>query len=129
MNPALLIVGGGPAGAAAAITLARAGERPLLIERTRETERAGRGKGASARRPPANNLTRVVGAGLSASASTPIPASVSSVRQLRNPPQIASPVSRLRSSNSGYSPARASVIAAAAPAGPPPTINSGAFTP
>ena len=37
MNPALLIVGGGPAGAAAAITLARAGERPLLIERTRET--------------------------------------------------------------------------------------------
>ena len=37
MNPALLIVGGGPAGAAAAITLARAGEQPVLIERTRET--------------------------------------------------------------------------------------------
>ena len=37
MNPALLIVGGGPAGTAAAITLARAGQRPLLIERTRET--------------------------------------------------------------------------------------------
>lgn len=32
-----LIVGGGPAGAAAAITLARAGAAPLLIERTRET--------------------------------------------------------------------------------------------
>ena len=37
MNPALLIVGGGPGGAAAAITLARAGEKPLLIERSRET--------------------------------------------------------------------------------------------
>lgn len=37
MNPALLIVGGGPAGAAAAITLARAGEKPLLLERSRET--------------------------------------------------------------------------------------------
>ena len=37
MNPALLIVGGGPAGTAAAIALARAGERPLLIERSRET--------------------------------------------------------------------------------------------
>ena len=37
MNPALLIVGGGPAGAAAAIALARAGEKPLLIERSRET--------------------------------------------------------------------------------------------
>ncbi|WP_230206602.1 NAD(P)/FAD-dependent oxidoreductase [Novosphingobium sp. Gsoil 351] len=37
MNPPLLIVGGGPAGAAAAIGLARAGERPLLIERSRET--------------------------------------------------------------------------------------------
>ena len=37
MNPALLIVGGGPAGTAAAITLARAGERPLLIERSCET--------------------------------------------------------------------------------------------
>lgn len=31
-----LIVGGGPAGAAAAIALARAGARPLLLERTRE---------------------------------------------------------------------------------------------
>lgn len=37
MNPPLLIVGGGPAGAAAAITLARRGQNPLLIERTRET--------------------------------------------------------------------------------------------
>ena len=37
MNPPLLIVGGGPAGTAAAITLARAGEKPLLIERNRET--------------------------------------------------------------------------------------------
>ena len=37
MNPTLLIVGGGPAGTAAAITLARAGQQPLLIERTRET--------------------------------------------------------------------------------------------
>ena len=37
MSLPLLIVGGGPAGAAAAITLARAGERPLLIERSRET--------------------------------------------------------------------------------------------
>ena len=37
MNPALLIVGGGPAGAAAAIDLARGGHTPLLIERTRET--------------------------------------------------------------------------------------------
>ena len=37
MNPALLIVGGGPAGAAAAIALARAGEQPLQIERARET--------------------------------------------------------------------------------------------
>ncbi len=33
----MLIVGGGPAGAAAAITLAREGEQPLLIERSRET--------------------------------------------------------------------------------------------
>lgn len=32
-----LILGGGPAGSAAAITLARAGQRPLLIERQRET--------------------------------------------------------------------------------------------
>lgn len=37
MTAPLLIVGGGPAGAAAAITLAHAGERPLLIERSRET--------------------------------------------------------------------------------------------
>ncbi|MDP3677244.1 MAG: FAD-dependent monooxygenase [Novosphingobium sp.] len=37
MTLPLLIVGGGPAGAAAAIALARAGERPLLIERSRET--------------------------------------------------------------------------------------------
>lgn len=34
---AALIVGGGPAGAAAAITLARAGASHLLVERTRET--------------------------------------------------------------------------------------------
>ncbi|NJC35036.1 flavin-dependent dehydrogenase [Sphingomonas jejuensis] len=33
---AALIVGGGPAGSAAAITLARAGHRPLLVERSRE---------------------------------------------------------------------------------------------
>lgn len=32
-----LILGAGPAGSAAAITLARAGARPLLLERTRET--------------------------------------------------------------------------------------------
>ena len=37
MSLPLLIVGGGPAGAAAAIVLARAGEKPLLIERNRET--------------------------------------------------------------------------------------------
>ena len=37
MNPAVLIVGGGPAGAAAAIALARAGQRPLLLERSRKT--------------------------------------------------------------------------------------------
>jgi flavin-dependent dehydrogenase len=37
VNPPLLIVGGGPAGSAAAIALARAGERALLIERSRET--------------------------------------------------------------------------------------------
>ena len=34
---AALIVGGGPAGSAAAITLARGGVRPLLLERHRET--------------------------------------------------------------------------------------------
>jgi len=34
---AALIVGGGPAGSAAAITLARGGHTPLLVERTRET--------------------------------------------------------------------------------------------
>lgn len=34
---ATLILGGGPAGSAAAITLARAGQRPLLLERQRET--------------------------------------------------------------------------------------------
>ena len=37
MNPPLLIVGGGPAGAAAAIALARAGKKPVVIERNRET--------------------------------------------------------------------------------------------
>ena len=37
MTHPLLIVGGGPAGAATAIALARAGERALLIERSRET--------------------------------------------------------------------------------------------
>ena len=37
MNPALLIVGGGPAGTAAAITVARAGHQLLLLERNRET--------------------------------------------------------------------------------------------
>ncbi len=37
MRRAALILGGGPAGAAAAITLARAGADPLVIERTRET--------------------------------------------------------------------------------------------
>lgn len=37
MNPALLIVGGGPAGAAAAIMLGRSGHKSLLIERTRAT--------------------------------------------------------------------------------------------
>lgn len=36
-NPGALIVGAGPAGAAAAITLARAGAPHLVIERTRET--------------------------------------------------------------------------------------------
>lgn len=35
--PRALILGGGPAGAAAAITLARAGARHLLVERSRET--------------------------------------------------------------------------------------------
>jgi flavin-dependent dehydrogenase len=34
---ATLILGGGPAGSAAAITLARADERPLVLERQRET--------------------------------------------------------------------------------------------
>ena len=37
MRRAALIVGGGPAGSAAAITLARGGHAPLLVERTRET--------------------------------------------------------------------------------------------
>ena len=37
MNTPLLIVGGGPAGTAAAIMLTRAGKKPLLIERNRET--------------------------------------------------------------------------------------------
>ena len=35
-----LIVGGGPAGSAAAITLARAGAKPLVLERDRETQDA-----------------------------------------------------------------------------------------
>ena len=34
---AALIAGGGPAGSAAAITLARGGQAPLVIERDRET--------------------------------------------------------------------------------------------
>lgn len=37
MRRAPLILGGGPAGSAAAITLARGGDRPLVIERTRES--------------------------------------------------------------------------------------------
>ena len=37
MNSPILIVGGGPAGTAAAITLARFGAKPMLIERSRET--------------------------------------------------------------------------------------------
>ena len=37
MRRSALIVGGGPAGSAAAITLARGGQVPLLVERTRET--------------------------------------------------------------------------------------------
>lgn len=37
---ATLILGGGPAGSAAAITLARAGRRPLLLERQRDTSDA-----------------------------------------------------------------------------------------
>ncbi len=37
MDGRALILGGGPAGCAAAIALAAAGERPLLVERTRET--------------------------------------------------------------------------------------------
>ena len=68
MNPPLLIVGGGPAGAAAAITLARAGKRPLLLERSRETGDAICGGFLSWR--TLETLTRL---GVEADALNPVP--------------------------------------------------------
>ena len=68
MNAALLIVGGGPAGAAAAITLARAGKKPLLIERSRETGDAICGGFLSWR-----TLETLAGLGVEADALNPAP--------------------------------------------------------
>ena len=97
MNPALLIVGGGPAGAAAAITLARAGERPLLIERSRETgdaicggflswrtleTLAGLGVEADALNPAPTTRVRLFAGGRRADAPLPRPARSVSRRKL-----------------------------------------------
>ena len=68
MNAPLLIVGGGPAGAAAAITLARAGEKPLLLERSRETGDAICGGFLSWR-----TLETLAGLGVEADALNPAP--------------------------------------------------------
>ena len=68
MNPPLLIVGGGPAGTAAAITLARAGEKPLLLERSRETGDAICGGFLSWR-----TLETLAGLGVEADALNPAP--------------------------------------------------------
>jgi menaquinone-9 beta-reductase len=89
-----LILGGGPAGSAAAITLARVGARPLLLERQRETGDALCGGflswhslavlerlGVMLRGEPVNTVRLFAGTGM-AEASLPRPALGVSRRQL-----------------------------------------------
>jgi len=95
--PEILIVGGGPAGSAAAIALARGGARPLLIERQRETgdalcggflswatlDRLARlGVTAEALNPAPTTRVRLFAPGRSAEARLPRPARCVSRRRL-----------------------------------------------
>lgn len=67
-DPLVLIVGGGPAGSAAAIALAEAGTRPLVLERSRETGDAICGGFLSWR-----TLDRLEALGIAADALNPAP--------------------------------------------------------
>ena len=93
----ILIVGGGPAGSTAAITLARSGARPLLLERQRETgdalcggflswatlDRLERlGIGAEALNPAPTTRVRLFARGRTAETPLPRPARCVSRRRL-----------------------------------------------
>jgi flavin-dependent dehydrogenase len=95
--PPILIVGGGPAGSAAAIQLARGGARPLLLERQRETgdalcggflswatlDRLERlGIGADQLNPAPTTRVRLFAGGRTAEARLPRPARCVSRRRL-----------------------------------------------
>ena len=95
--PPILIVGGGPAGSAAAITLVRRRARPLLLERSRETgdalcggflswatlDRLERlGIGANVLNPAPTTRVRLIAGGRTAEAALPRPARCVSRRRL-----------------------------------------------